>query len=320
MRNFLSRMDASALNTPQLIISAGVILLVASPTIDKLAISAPWSVIRFASFIAYAINLIATTRPGQLDAEISADGTRTSPRDGKTLLAPAYWGFLAWIPVYLGNLVLVIAQFFISETSPIVTMLKKIAGPFIVAHLFQSLWCAAFRPKYSKYNLMYISVACLMATASSLSRAHTILVAHPRSYSNVQYSMYLLQLTIYFGWTTIASLINLNGAFVIRENSAPRANAWIGHVSVVSTTIIGIFVTVQRSAPVYGLVIGWGLLAIASSMKRRIASNWIGVMKNDHGNGKEIFTVVGLQGAKTQMYLCRAGTIICVSASLFVAL
>lgn len=226
---------------------------------------------------------------------------------------------MVWIPIYIGNLVLVIAQFFIVETSPIVEMLKKIAGPFIAAHLFQSLWVAAFRPKYSKFNLLYISAVCLMATTYSLSRAHTILVAQPRSYSNVQYSMYLCQITLYFGWTTIASFINLNGAFVIRQNSAPTANAWMGHVSVVSATLLGIFITVQRSAPVYGLVIAWGLIAIASSMKRRVSSNWIGVMNKDDRDGKEKRTV-GLQGAKTQMCLCYAGALICVSASLFVIL
>jgi len=307
---------ASAINTPPITVTAVIILLVASPTIDNLLISAPWSAVRIASFLAYVINFIATSRPGKLDVEISADGTVASPRNGKTLLAPAFWGFLIWIPIFLGNLVLVVAQFFISEASPVVILLKKIAGPFIVAQLFQSLWCAAFRPRYSKNNLMYISTLCLMATTYSLSRAHTIVVAQPRSYSNMQYSMYFLPVTIYFGWAAIASLVNLNSAYVIRKNSAPKLNAWMGHASVVSATLFGVFITVQRLAPVFGLVICWGLLSVADSTKQRISIN---VKKKDDGSGKEK-VIAALHGAKTQMYLCWGGTFICASASLFATL
>lgn len=129
--------------------------------------------------------------------------------------------------------------------------------------------------------------------------------------------MYFLPLTIYFGWTATASLVNLNGAFVIRKNSIPRINAWMGHASVVSATLLGVFITVQRLAPVYGLVICWGLLSVASAMKTRITSNWIGVSKKTDGDGNEKM-IVELQGAETQMYLCWAGTFICASASLFV--
>jgi len=311
------RAFASTLNNPPIVILVGVILLVSSPMIENLIISAPWSIVKIVSLVSYVINLVATTIPGRLDVEISADGQVASPRDGKTLLAPAFWGFLIWIPIYLGELILVIAQFFVSDESPLSTMQKKIAGPLILAQLFQSLWCASFRPKYSKHNLMYISAAFLAATANSLSRAHVVFTAQPRAYSNTHYSIFLLPLTLHFSWTTAASLVNFNGAFVIRKNSVPRINAWFGHASVIIATIIGVIVSIQRLAPVYGLVISWALLSVADSMKQRL--NRVDVKKKSDGNGEEN-SPMPLHGAKTQFWLCRLCAFICVSASIFVYL
>jgi len=307
---------ASTLNQPWLVTSLGTILLLALPTIDKLAISAPWAAVRIMSLLSYAINFVATAHPGRLDVEISADGQVASPREGKTLLAPAFWAFFIWLPIFLGELIIVIAQFFIPEASPLVDMQKKIAGPFIAAQLFQSLWCAAFRPKYSKHNRMYVSATFLLATAYSMSRAHAIFVAQPRAYSNMHYIIFLLPLTIHFGWTTAAFLVNLNGAFVIRSNSVPRNNVLMGHASVISATVISVFINIQRSAPVYGLVTCWALISVAESMKQRRTRILEGTIKT-YGNEN---LKMSLRGANTQLYLCWAGTFVCVSASIFSAL
>merc|ERR1712238_375433 len=80
-------------------------------------------------------------------------------------------------------------------------------------------------------------------------------------------------------------------------------------------TIIGVIISIQRLAPVYGLAMSWALLSVADSLKQRMKRD---AKKKADGNGKEVF--VGLQGAKTQLRLSCLGAFVCLSASTFVYL
>ena len=94
-----------------------------------------------------------------------------------------------------------------------------------------------------------------------------------------------------------ASIVNLNGAFSMKESSSPRAIAWLGHTSVVAASAVGVAVTTMRSAPVFGGVISWALLAVADGMKQRIEK----AKKNDD------MKATNLIGAATQRKLSLLG-------------
>jgi len=313
----------SALNSPLLVAAGGVGSYALLPVLSKLAADGtiPWNALKIANALSYAINFIAVSVPGRIDgqAQQSSDGKSSekegkemeqlSPgRNGRTLVAPSGWAFIIWAPIFAGELVFVISQLFLPETSPLAAVVRKISAPFVMAQVLQTLWTAAFRPKY-KGNLMYISTGLLAGTAYSLSKAHAIIVSTPKLYSPLQYAQYFLPITLHFGWTTAAALVNLNGAVSMKESSSSNLVRWVGHLSVVAATALGIYISVERSAPVYGGVIMWALSAVADGMKKRL--------KNTE---KEDPNRVGVLGVATQQQLSTIGALASGAASLFAAI
>lgn len=302
-------MSLSALNYPPLVALSGLGLGASLPTIEHFAATSPWAAVRIANLISYGINVISVGRPGRMDGQASEDG-ELAPRTGKTLVAPAGWAFAIWGPIFLGEMIGVTAPFFIKESDPIVALLRKISGPFITAQLFQSLWCAAFRPKY-KGASMFISTGMLSATAYYLSKAHAVFTANPGLYSNLQYGIFFFPMALHFGWATAASLVNLNGSVALQDRSSSTLIKYVGHASVLAATAIGVYIAKTRDAPVFAGVIAWALFAVADGMKTRLAAAKDGKKKK-----KEI---VGLDGASTQYIISRVGAMINGLAAAFVA-
>merc|ERR1712125_266965 len=110
------------------------------------------------------------------------------------------------------------------ESSPLTPMIRQLSGPFIVAQLFQSLWCAAFRKKYFENGMLgrQISTVFLGATALSLSKAQAFFssMMNRGLYSNIQYALYFFPIALHFGWTTAATLVNLNGASLYTKSTS----------------------------------------------------------------------------------------------------
>lgn len=214
--------------------------------------------------------------------------------------------FAIWGPIYLGELSFVVGQLVLSESSSVAPLVKKITAPFVVANFMQTLWTAAFRPKY-KGNLMFISAALLSGTAYSLSKVHAAVTALPHPYSSVQYMLYFFPTTLHFGWTTAASLVNLNGAVSMKENASPKLVAWLGHASVIAASAVGVVLTIERKAPVFGGVICWALFAVADGMGKRLKQT-----------EKEDADRVGVYGARLQQSLSKIGAFASGAAAIFV--
>jgi hypothetical protein len=304
-------MSLSALNSPSLVTTAGVGLGYALPIVQDFVIKSPWSTVRIANLISFGINFTSVSRPGRLDGEAAQDG-QLSPRNGKTLVAPAGWAFAIWGPIFLGEAIGVATQFFISENDPIVNLLKETSGPFIVAQLFQSLWCAAFRPKYNE-NKMFVSVGMLSGTAFCLSKAHNAFASSSARtlYSPWQYGVFFFPMALHFGWTTAASLVNLNGAIAMKKNTTEKVIALVGHASVAIASVLGVVLSLERNAPVCSGVIAWALFAVADSMKRRLEAKDSGDKKRKLNIfKKKVETKVPfLYGASTQRILSKTGAI-----------
>jgi hypothetical protein len=298
-------MSLAALNYPPLVALSGLGLGASLPAISQFAITSPWTTVRIVNLVSYGINLVSVGRPGRMDGQAVDDG-ELAPRTGKTLIAPSGWAFAIWGPIFLGELVSVTAPFFIKESDPIVELLRKTYGPFITAQLFQSLWCAAFRPKY-KGSAMFISTGMLSATAFHLSKAHAIFTANPLLYSNLQYGLFFLPMALHFGWTTAASLVNLNGSVALQKGASSTIIKYVGHLSVLAATVLGIYIAKTRDAPVFAGVISWALFAVADGMKTRLAAAAAAI---DGKKQKKDKDVIGLEGAKTQYMLSTAGAML----------
>jgi hypothetical protein len=177
-----------------------------------------------------------------------------------------------------------------------------------MAQFFQVLWTASFRPKYNNKR-MFISVAALAGIAFSLSRAHSHFAASPKEYNGYQYLLYFLPLSMHFGWTSAASLVNLNGAVALQEDVSPKVVAWLGHSSVIAAAALSALVSLTRSAPVYAGVITWALLAVADGMAKRVNDT---LKEEDQDR-------VGIYGAKLQRKLALLGVFVSGIASIMAA-
>jgi hypothetical protein len=191
------------------------------------------------------------------------------------------------------------------ETSSLAPIIRKVTGPYVLAQTFQSLWTASFRPKYNQGWYKYISALNLAGIALSLSFCHSA-YSNAENVSTNDYLLNFLPLSLHFGWTTAASLVNLNGMFAL-ESTSPQQVAWLGHASVVVATAVGAITTYVRSAPVYGGVITWALSAVASGLTKRIADT-----------EKVETETVGVYGAERQRLLSISGAIVCALSSLVV--
>lgn len=212
---------------------------------------------------------------------------------------------------------MVMSQFFIPETSAAALIIKKISIPFTFANIFQSLWCASFRPKYQgKYA--FISAAMLSSIAYSLSNAHAI-YASKNNYSKAEYCLLFLPLSLHFGWTSAATLVNWNGSVAKQDPttvSTPRTMAILGTLSAVVATLLGSYVTVVKNAPVYGGVISWALAAVSDGMKKRLKAD-----KASSGDDEAKKKIVGYTlGARPMQLLCAAGSLITGVSSLYVSI
>merc|ERR1712232_259125 len=117
-----------------------------------------------------------------------------------------------------------------------------------------------------------------------------------------QYWLYLFPMSLHFGWTTAATLVNLNGAFVADPKASSKSIAVLGHLSVLVATALGVFVSVDRIAPVYGGVISWALFAVSDGMKKRMQT-----LLSSSSSEDSVKDSVEYKSAKTQNWLSRAG-------------
>lgn len=284
--------------SPPLVASAGIGILAGMPWVS----GASLAVLQGANATAFAVNCLAVSIPGRIDGtqdqemrpgllrgdEVTyepPDYTNVySPSRGRTMVAPSGWAFAIWGPIYLGETIFVLAQFF--PQSGLEVYLPSISAPFIAANLFQSLWCASFRPHYQGWA-SYLSAAMLGGTAYSLSQVHAVAcVATGPAY------WFMLPLSVHFGWTSAATLVNLSGSVAMNPENSDEAVTAIGHSSAVLATALGVGLTLSRVSPVYGLTLAWALSACADGMKGRDAG-----------------------AAKVQQKLCWTGALACAAAA-----
>ena len=130
--------------------------------------------------------------------------------------------------------------------------------------------------------------------------------------------LHLWPLTLHFGWTTAAALVNWNGSIAMDATSSAETVATAGLASTVLATVVGIAVTVTRGAPVYGMVVAWALAACASGMQQRLQERERQVLQikkkmwryNDPTTAAKIRRRKGFYGAAVQQWMCQAGAML----------
>jgi hypothetical protein len=306
----------SSLNKPPIVVAAGAVIAAGFPLVPVLSVG----VLQVANVLAFATNVYAVSVPGRMDG-----GQDRKMRQGdlnptptpesttllrgeqhhrnenepvvvslreRTLVRPAGWAFAIWAPVYLGEATFCVAQFV--EASNLAAVLPQMSVPFVAANLLQSLWCASFRASYNEASWhKYVSCAMLGGTAYALS------------YIPTDSSWFFLPMAMHFGWTTAATLVNLNGSLAMDSNISDSAMVGVGHASAVLATALGVGVTVfEWSTPAYGLTVAWALAAVANGTKLDVRD------EHEHDWSDALQT-----GARVQRALCWTGAVLCATAA-----
>jgi hypothetical protein len=175
-----------------------------------------------------------------------------------------------------------------------------VTAPFVAANLFQSLWCASFRPNYNEGWKKFVSVGMLAGTAFSLSKVQAVACSPDDAVAAAALYWYFVPLSLHFGWTTAATLVNLNGSVAMDESNSDSTVIAVGHASSIAATAFGIGVTVAQAAPAYGFTVAWALLAVAQGTSR--VANRGDALK---------------RGGQVQKMLCLAGSAACAATSLY---
>ena len=214
---------------------------------------------------------------------------------------PAGWAFAIWGPIYLGETAFCAAQLLAEPGTPLATLLPQLTAPFIAFNLMQSLWCASFRPSYSEGWHKWVSVAMLGGTAYSLSFVQA--VATSTAAAAIPW-WYFLPMTAHFGWTTAATLVNLNGSVAMGRSTNDSTIVAVGHASALTAGLLGVML--GPAAPAYGLTVAWALAACADGMTKRL---------NDPQSQQNQSSPSLQTGANVQRLLCWAGSAACVGAA-----
>ena len=328
----------SAINTPWITGSIAASAVAGFPSLERLCQDAiiALPLIKIVNLLAISLSFYAATQPGRLDGRQAEMENKEitefmSLRRGGTLVAPKGWAFIIWAPIFLGEFLFTFTSLFaVRDGTPVAGLLRKVSSGFIMAQVFQSLWAATFRPKYvgsMKKVTTWMSAGMLTGIAACLNQAH---LAYAKSSSKkvVEQCLYFLPISLHFGWTTAAALVNWNGNLAVTV-AQPQALAVAGWFSALIATAVGVGITLQRSAPVYGGVICWALAACADGMSDRLAERerlvaQVKSNKSSWGFGKqpvttedEIINRKGQYGAALQKWLCTVGAILSGAAAVW---
>lgn len=332
----------SAINTPFVTGSVGAAATACFPALEQACVSGQiaFPTLKLVNLAFYSLSLYAASRRGRLDGQqtqgddVDDEVTEImSLRHGGSLLTPSGWAFAIWAPIFAGECVSILVSLMaVRQGTAAAAVWQQASAGFIVAQIFQTLWAATFRPKYvgrSSGNLAtWMSAGMLTGVATSLSRAHLAYAAKRSLHVAVgtgNYLLYFLPLSLHFGWTTAAALVNWNGNLALTVDS-PQVLAGAGWASVVAATAVGVAVTLSRSAPVYGAVIAWALAACASGMNVRLEERerLVQNAKSEWFQKKKAFAYEiqkrkGFYGAAVQKWLCTSGAVICGAVSVWTA-
>lgn len=214
----------------------------------------PLLVWQLGNAVMYFLALYFVSLGGRLD---DSQGNTTT-----NYLAPSGYAFIIWPIIFLLELITVVWQLLqwpqLSCATKDLATLRAFSPAFCAGQLFMLLWCFTYVESFNSVGLLWISAAMLSGIAISLSFAHRAAVAA----QGTQELLFLYPgMTLHFGWTTAAALLNWNGWLAIATDSVGvKLVALLA--SLVAAMAIGMTVGIGRNSLLYAGTICWALVAI----------------------------------------------------------
>lgn len=251
----------------------------------------PWQI---ANALAFLANVAAVRSIPRLDSS----NAMLQPLN---YLTPASYAFAIWGVIYFLEYGFICWQLLPRAQTE---LLRRTSVWWCGGNACQVLWCLVFRPQFDSPGLLWISAAALSGIAACLGQAHALLAAAP---DDQQGSVFFrVPLTLHFGWTTAAALVNWNG-YVARCTSAVTPKLAAALLSAALATSLGSSVTVDRRSGLYGGTVAWAVLAVGVQTIRseqlgrelgRTAATGLGVVEILLASGL-LLTAIAIATART---------------------
>ena len=127
----------------------------------------------------------------------------------------------------------------------------------------------------------------LFYTAFNLSKVHYAATSNPSAPA-----IFKLPIALHFGWTSAATLVNINGMLAYSEVST-TVQRYAGHASLLVALSLAFSVAFTNGGSVVPLVLSWATRSVASAMENRRSSGSDGVVAQKHlGNISSALCVV----------------------------
>ena len=173
-------------------------------------------------------------------------------RDFTTEITPAGYAFIIWSLIYLGVIAFSVYQLIGKNISEKV---ESVRVPYIGLCIANISWVFAWH-----YELIPLSLLIISTMLGLLAVINVRLMKLEKGWETVFASF---PFSLYFGWVTIATVLNATITLVYLGVSVEPATASIlGAVLIVIATVIGIVVRIAIDRMHYALAIAWGLTAI----------------------------------------------------------
>ena len=171
-----------------------------------------------------------------------------------TFITPAGYAFAIWSLIYLGLIVFSIYQALPSNTEN--PRFKNIRTLYILNCAANCLWIYLWH-----YDQILASLGVMFVILGTLALINANL-RNAESFAETWLAR--IPFSLYFGWVTVATILNFTIALVFLGVNASEANSiLLSSALIVVAVILGILVRFKLNIFAYPLAIAWALTAIA---------------------------------------------------------
>ena len=176
---------------------------------------------------------------------------------GGVQITPANYAFAIWGLIYLGLIAYGIYQLRPAQRDD--PTIRRVDSLLIIACIAQIAWVYFFTMR-----LFWISVVAMLAILLPLIGAYLQLGTGKKRVSRQRKWMANLPFSVYLGWISVATIVNIASALYISgwNGWGISAEGWTAIMLIVGAVIAGI-VAIQRADIAFTLVFIWAYVAIA---------------------------------------------------------
>lgn len=171
-----------------------------------------------------------------------------------TIITPAGYAFAIWSLIYLGMIAFSIYQLLPSQSDN--PRFRRIRTVYILNCVANCAWIYLWHHEIiiGALGVMFLLLATLVYINLHLKNAETM----------AEIWLAKIPFSIYFGWVTVATILNFSIAFVylgVRMTDLP--SQILGAILIVISVILGILMRFKLGLVAYPLTVAWALTAIA---------------------------------------------------------